>query len=153
APIGRNDINIQIAIVIAAEGDLRTVRREAWKRFFAFGRTESKGFAAALGDDPDITGINKGDLISRDVRITEHASIDAAGGSGLGISGIGSKGRDRNAQESKRANERESGIHFSGAQMITATAVGKSEFFRRARIRCELLKKEQLPPLGSFRTP
>src|SRR2546427_9072333 len=85
---GGHDVNIDVAIIIAAESDLRAVRRKARESFLPLRRAEPQGFAAALRRDPDVARIHKGDLSCGNIRVPKHPRIHPAGGEGLGSSGF-----------------------------------------------------------------
>ena len=70
-----HNVDVQVAVVRRAVGDLRAVRREPWERLFSSRRAQTHGRAALLGHDPDITRVNKRDLILRDRRLPEHPRI------------------------------------------------------------------------------
>ena len=73
---GRDDVDVGVAVVVAAEGDLRAVGREPRKGFLPGRRAQLAGRAALLGDHPDVAGVDEGDLRLRDVGITQHPSVD-----------------------------------------------------------------------------
>src|SRR5215831_16799225 len=91
----RNDVNVQVSVIIPTEGDLCAVRRESGKRFLTLRRTEAKRFSTAFWSHPNIARINERYLGCRHVRIPEHARINSAGGRRFGGRIFCSKARKR----------------------------------------------------------
>lgn len=72
----RYHVDVLVAVVVAGEGDVLAVGGEARKRLFPRRGREPPGGAAGPGDDPDVAGIDKGDVGRRDVGLTQHAGVD-----------------------------------------------------------------------------
>ena len=70
AACGRHDVNICVAVIIAAEGNPLAVRGEFGEDFHAFGRAELAGKPTLLGHCPDISGIDKDNLLCTHIRKT-----------------------------------------------------------------------------------
>ena len=87
----RHDVDVLVPIVIACEGQQRSVRREARERFLAFRRTQPHRHPARLLHDPDVAGINEGDLRGRHCRLAHHARIQPGRHSLLGPCGRGER--------------------------------------------------------------
>ena len=68
----RNHIEISVAFVVAHEGDLRTIRRETWNHFDAFGRCQGQCDATFDRHSPKIVRIREDDLVIGDVGVAEH---------------------------------------------------------------------------------
>jgi len=68
-------------MVAAGERYVLAVRREPREALLALWRAEAVGDATLLGNHPDVTAINKGNLGRRDIGLAQQAGVD------LGIGG------------------------------------------------------------------
>jgi len=71
----RHDVNIRVAVVVAAEGDLAAVGGESREGFLTPGGTQPLGLAAGLGHDPNVPRVNENDVGGGHVRVAEHARV------------------------------------------------------------------------------
>jgi hypothetical protein len=72
----RHHVHVLIAVVVAGEGDLRSVGGEAREALLAARRRQPHGGAAALRHDPDVTAVDERDLCRRDGGLAQHARVD-----------------------------------------------------------------------------
>jgi len=72
---GRDDVDVGVAVVVAAEGDQRAVGRELGEHLAALGRAEPPGRAPGLRHRPQIAGVDEDDLLGADVGKTQHARV------------------------------------------------------------------------------
>ena len=77
---GRDDVDVVVAVVVAAEGDVRAVGREPREGLFPGRRAQLAGRAALLGHHPDVAGVDEGDLRLGDVGIAQHPGVDLGPG-------------------------------------------------------------------------
>lgn len=80
AALRRDDVGVEVAVVVRGERDLAAIRREAGVLLFSTWRAEAHGNAAGLGHDPDVAGVDEGDLGGRDIGIPEHPGVDLGQG-------------------------------------------------------------------------
>ena len=73
---GGHYVEIGVAVVVGAKGDLLTVRRETGKGLFPSGRGESVSRAPLLRHHPDVARVDERDVGLGDVRLPQHPRID-----------------------------------------------------------------------------
>ncbi len=71
-----NDIHIEVAVIVAGEGDFGPIRGKAGKAFGAGRRAEFISRAAVLGDNPEIASIGEDDVGIGYIRVTEKPGAD-----------------------------------------------------------------------------
>ena len=69
---GGDDVDVGVAIVLAAEGYEGTIGREVGIEFVADAGSETTGLAASAGNGPEVAGVFEDDLRFRDGRVAEE---------------------------------------------------------------------------------
>ena len=114
AALGRNHVDVDVAVVVRAERDPGAVRREARELLLATWRTQAYCHAALLGHHPDVARIDKRDLRRRHVRLPEHARVDLRPGVGCGHAQKSGNGDDRARGSYEHVNSRCGSHSMSG---------------------------------------
>ena len=57
-----DDVHVNVAVVLARESDLRAVGREVRACLDAYARGQAARLAALARDDPEVAGVDEGDL-------------------------------------------------------------------------------------------
>ena len=70
----RDQINVEVAVVLAAECHLCSVRREDGMRFQADAGSQATCLSPSLVDDPKVARIAKRDVLGADGRMIEESS-------------------------------------------------------------------------------
>src|SRR2546421_13126252 len=81
SPRCRNNVDIYIAVVLAGERDLSSVRREIGASLYAGAGREPPGIAAFPAHDPEIAGVHERDLGRTQGRfLKERLRLGCSGG-------------------------------------------------------------------------
>ena len=108
----RHHINVNVAVVVAAEGEQGAVWRKTRKRFLAARRAQTGGDAARFGRHPNVARVHERDLRGRDIGVTKHAGINAADGVGIGFGRQGRNGAGENGAHTNHEREKKILFHF-----------------------------------------
>ena len=90
AALRRDDVDVRVAVVRSAVGDLRPVRREPREHFLSGRGAEADRRASRLRHQPDVARVDERDLTLRHRGIAQHACVDLR---------RGDRGRRENRQE------------------------------------------------------
>jgi hypothetical protein len=119
----RHDVNVLVAVVIAAERELRPVGRKPRKRFLPARRTQAHGLAAGLGREPNVARIHERDVPRRDRRLAHHARVQPR--RRVGIFG---RGRRKADEQGERRRGKKPLIHTRRAALCRSRAAAASPF-------------------------
>ncbi len=103
AALHRHRVDVGVAVVVGGVGERLAVRREARERLLAAGRAEAHGDAALLRRQPDVAGVDEGDLRRRHVGLPQHARVDLRGRRRGRDQGTGQGGQNQAGQQSHRS--------------------------------------------------
>src|SRR5690606_32632479 len=78
----RDHVDVDVAVVVAAERDFAAVRREAREGLLTCGRGQAVRHAALLRHDPDVAAVDESDVRGGNVGVAQQAGIHLRGKGG-----------------------------------------------------------------------